>query len=137
MAETPPLLLDTHALLWWLDDHPRLSAPAREAIADGARRVLVSAASLWEIATKHRLGKLGEAEAFLSDPAGVLRAEGFEPLAVTWPHALLAGRLDTPHRDPFDRMLAAQAMLDGLVLVSGDRVLDAMGEGGRSVERLW
>ena len=132
-----PLLLDTHVLLWWLGDPPRLSRPAREAIGDGARRVLVSAASLWEIATKHRLGKLGEAGAFLSDPAAVLRAEGFEPLAVTWPHALLAGRLETPHRDPFDRMLAAQAMLDGLVLASGDGVMDAMADAGRSVERLW
>ena len=136
MAEAP-LLLDTHALLWWLDDHPRLSVPARAAIADGARRVLVSAASLWEIATKHRLGKLGEAEAFLSDPAAVLQAEGFEPLAVTWPHALLAGQLDTPHRDPFDRMLAAQAMLDELVLVSNERVMDTMCEGDCGIERLW
>ena len=67
----------------------------------------------------------------------VLRAEGFEPLAVTWPHALLAGRLETPHRDPFDRMLAAQAMLDGLVLASGDGVMDTMADAGRSVERLW
>jgi PIN domain nuclease of toxin-antitoxin system len=137
VADAAPLLLDTHALLWWLDDDPRLSAPAREAIADGARRVLVSAASLWEIATKNRLGKLGEADAFLADPATVLRGEGFEPLAITWPHALLAGRLDTPHRDPFDRMLAAQSLLDGLVLVSRDPAMDAMGDGGRGVARLW
>ena len=136
MAERP-LLLDTHALLWWLVDDPKLSVPAREAIADGARNVLVSAASLWEIATKHRLGKLGEADAFLSDPVTMLRAEGFEPLAVTWPHALLAGRLETPHRDPFDRMLAAQAMEDDLVLVSNERVMDAMTDDGRSVKRLW
>ena len=136
MADAP-LLLDTHALLWWLDDDSRLSGPARDAIAEGGRRVLVSAASLWEIATKHRLGKLGEADAFLSDPQAVMRAEGFEPLAVTWPHALLAGRLDTPHRDPFDRMLAAQTILDGLVLVSNERVMDGMGDGGRTVTRLW
>ena len=132
-----PLLLDTHALLWWLADDPKLTAPARDAIADGARRVLVSAASLWEIATKHRLGKLGEADALLSDPVAVLRTEGFEPLAVTWPHALLAGRLDTTHRDPFDRMLAAQAMEDGLVLVSNEAVMDAMVDAGRRVARLW
>lgn len=137
MADAEPLLLDTHALLWWLDDDPRLSVPAREAISDGARRVLVSAASLWEIATKHRLGKLGEADAFLADPTAILQGEGFEPLAITWPHALLAGQLDAAHRDPFDRMLAAQSLLDGLVLVSGDRLMEAMSDGERSVARLW
>ena len=131
------LLLDTHALLWWLTDDARLPSPARAAIAEPARRVLVSAASLWEIATKHRLGKLGEADAFLRDAVGVIARESFEPLPVTLPHALLAGTLDTPHRDPFDRMLVAQALLDDLVLVSNEALFDTIAHEGRTARRLW
>lgn len=111
-------LLDTHTLLWWLTDYPKLSEPARDAIADAEHTVLVSAASLWEIATKHRLDKLGEADAFLADPVDIIAGEGFEPLPITLPHVLLSGSLDTSHRDPFDRMLMAQSLLDDLVLVS-------------------
>lgn len=131
------LVLDTHTLLWWLADHPKLSEPAREAIADREHTVLVSAASLWEIATKHRLGKLGEADAFLADPIGIIASEGFEPLAITLPHALLSGSLDTPHRDPFDRMLMAQTLIDDLVLVSNEEPFDRVQNEGRRVERLW
>ena len=136
-ANGRPLLLDTHALLWWLADHPKLSAPAREAIADGERTVLVSASSLWEIATKNRLGKLGEADAFLADPIGIVAAEGFEPLPITLPHALLSGGLDTDHRDPFDRMLMAQSLLDDLVLVSNEETFDRVQHEGRGVQRVW
>ena len=136
-ADARPLLLDTHALLWWLADDPKLSDPAREAIADGGRTVLVSAASLWEIATKNRLGKLGDADAFLADPVGIIASEGFEPLPITLPHALLSGGLDTDHRDPFDRMLMAQSLLDGLVLVSNEELFDRVRDKGRGVERLW
>ena len=136
-AGTRPLLLDTHALLWWLADHPKLSGPARDAIADGERTVLVSAASLWEIATKNRLGKLGEADAFLADPIGIISAEGFEPLPITLPHALLSGGLDADHRDPFDRMLMAQSLTDDLVLVSNEEPFDRVRHEGRGVQRLW
>ena len=136
-ADARPLLLDTHTLLWWLADHPKLSAPARETIADGERTVLVSAASFWEIATKSRLGKLGEADAFLADPIGIIAAEGFEPLPITLPHALLSGGLDTDHRDPFDRMLMAQSLLDDLVLVSNEEPFDRVRHKGRGVKRLW
>ena len=136
-ADARPLLLDTHALLWWLADHPRLSTAARESIADGERTVLVSAASLWEIATKNRLGKLGEADAFLADPIGIVAAEGFEPLPITLPHALLSGGLDTDHRDPFDRMLMAQSLTDDLVLVSNEEPFDRVRHQGRGVKRLW
>ena len=132
-----PLLLDTHTLLWWLTDDPKLSKPARDAIADGERAVLVSAASLWEIATKNRLGKLGEADAFLADPIGISSAEGFEPLPITLPHALLSGGLDTDHRDPFDRMLMAQSLIDDLVLVSNEEPFDRVRHEGRGVKRLW
>ena len=135
--DSPPLLLDTHALLWWLADDRKLSSPAREAMADAERTVLVSAASLWEVATKHRLGKLGEADAFLSDPIGIIAAEGFEPLPITLSHALLSGGLDTEHRDPFDRMLMAQSFLDGLMLVSNEERFDRVTHRGQAVRRLW
>lgn len=132
-----PLLLATHALLWWLADDPKLSRAAREAIADGERTVFVSAASLWEIATENRLGKLGEAGALLADPIGIVAREGFGPLPITLPHALLSGGLDTDHRDPFDRMLMAQSLIDGLVLVSNEEPFDRVRHEGRGVQRLW
>jgi len=116
------LLLDTHALLWWWTDPDRLSMPALEAMLDPANDILVSAASAWEIATKNRLGKLGlhEVESRFEE---LLRADGFTQLPVTSRHALRAGAYDHPHRDPFDRMLAAQAELEELQLVSCDKAL--------------
>ena len=137
LASARPLLHDTHALLWWLTDDPRLTDTARETIADGDRTVFVSAASLWEIATKNRLGKLGDADAFVADPIRIIEAEGFEPLPITLSHALLSGSLDISHRDPFDRMLMAQSLLDGLVLVSNETLFDHVRHGGRNVDRLW
>jgi len=131
------LLLDTHALLWWLTDDPRLSNLAREAIADETRIVLVSAASLWEIATKNRLGKLGVADALLIDPIGIIAREGFESLSISLPHALFAGRLETDHRDPFDRMLIAQSILDGLILISNEELFDQIAHEGVAARRLW
>ena len=88
--------------------------------------VLVSAASLWEIATKNRLGKLGQADALLGDPLSVIAGEGFDLLSISAAHALLAGGLAIAHRDPFDRMLMAQAVLDDLVLVSNEALFDAV-----------
>ena len=126
------LLLDTHALLWWLDGDERLSPAARIAIADPARRVLVSAASAWEIATKHRLGKLPGAEAVARDVGACVLAQGFEPLAVTLADAERAGRLPGPRRDPFDRMLVAQALARDVALVSNETVFDGWG-----ARRLW
>lgn len=131
------LLLDTHALLWWLTDDPKLSDLARKAIADETRPVFVSAASLWEIATKNRLGKLGEANAFLIDPIGIIVREGFEALPISLPHAHLAGTLDTNHRDPFARMLIAQSILDGLILVSNEKLFDQIAHAGVAPRRLW
>ena len=112
------LLLDTHALLWWLVDDPKLSPAAREAIADAANEVLVSAASAWEIATKVRIGKLPGAEELAADVSGHLGAEGFIELAVTVAHAQRAGALPIAHRDPFDRMLIAQAQAEDVALVT-------------------
>lgn len=113
-------LLDTHALLWWWTDDPQLSANARRAIADPLNSVRVSAASAWELATKHRLGKLGEAGVAVGRFDELVSADGFEHLPVSHYHCLKAGGYAVEHRDPFDRMLAAQAELEGLVLVSRD-----------------
>ena len=117
------LLLDTHALLWWWKDDPRLSKRAAAAIADEANSVLVSAASAWEIATKHRIGKLPGAEIALGKFNDLIVADGFSQLAVSYQHALKAGGFDTKYRDPFDRMLAAQSIIEGATLVSDDAAM--------------
>ncbi len=126
------LLLDTHALLWWLDGDERLPPVARAAIADGASQILVSAASAWEITTKHRLGKLPGAADVARDVSGCVAAQGFEELPISLRDAERAGRLPGPHRDPFDRMLIAQALRADLELVSNETMFDAYG-----VRRLW
>ena len=120
------LLLDTHVLLWWLFDDPALSLPARTAIADRANTVYVSGASAWEIATKWRLGRLSEAENAVKQLPQLLGTAGFESLTITVAHALAAGTMATEHRDPFDRMLIAQAAIEGLRLVSKDSVIAAL-----------
>lgn len=116
------LLLDTHALLWWWTDDPKLSNIAREAIADEGNQVLVSAASAWEIATKHRLGKLPHAAQALDRFNELVAADGFEHLSINYLHSLKAGAYSNEHRDPFDRMLAAQADLEKASLVTLDPV---------------
>jgi PIN domain nuclease of toxin-antitoxin system len=126
------LLLDTHTLLWWAAGDTRLSRRARAAIGDAANDVLVSASSAWEIATKHRLGKLDDAGPLLDGLLDYLADQGFLEVGVTVRHALRAGALPGPHRDPFDRMLVAQAQLENLTLVSNEAGLDSYG-----VRRLW
>jgi PIN domain nuclease of toxin-antitoxin system len=126
------LLLDTHALLWWLDGDMRLSDVAQAAIGEPDRPVFVSAASAWEITTKHRLGKLPGAEAVAQDIAGCIAAQGFEAMAITLADAERAGRLPGAHRDPFDRMLIAQALARDIALVSNETIFDDFG-----VRRLW
>jgi PIN domain nuclease of toxin-antitoxin system len=120
-------LLDTHALLWWLFDDPKLSTTARGIIADPAHAIFVSSASAWEIATKHRLGKLDSAAALLQDFPGYVRQAGLAELSITIPHAQRAGSWPQPHRDPFDRMIAAQAMLEGLSVLSRDEAIPQFG----------
>ena len=110
------LLLDTHALLWWLEDSRRMQRTARAAIASPENRVFVSAVTVWEIALKRNLGKL-EAPA---DMPLIIRDEGFIGLPLTLYHGHLAGNLPLIHRDPFDRMLVAQAQAEGLILVTDD-----------------
>ena len=126
------VLLDTHAFLWWLAGSERLSGPAVETIATPETDILVSAASAWEIATKYRLGRLPEAEAVAHDVVGCITSQGFQELAITALDGERAGRLPGPHRDPFDRMLIAQALGLGLSIVSIDKAFDGYG-----LNRIW
>ena len=126
------LLLDTHTLLWWLSENPSLPASARKLIANKNNDVLVSAASAWEIATKVRLGKLPIAIDLAHDFGAYLERERFDILAVSVEHGIRAGLLPGPHKDPFDRMLIAQALAENLAIVSNDVVFDGYG-----VKRAW
>jgi PIN domain nuclease of toxin-antitoxin system len=126
------LLLDTHSLLWWLAGDEALSLSARRAIADEANDIFVSASSAWEIATKHRLGKLPAVAAIAGDLERAATEQGFVGLPISLRHGQVAGALPGPHRDPFDRMLIAQAMIENLVLVSNEQPFDVYG-----IARLW
>lgn len=126
------LLLDTHALYWWLTEHPKLAPEAYAAIASEQTNVYVSAISAYEIAFKNRLGKLEVPETLLDTFPDTLAIHGFREISLSVRHAIVAAGLDFPHRDPFDRMLIAQALEDGLTLVSNERGFDATG-----VARLW
>lgn len=117
------LLLDTHVFLWWLADNRALAVAARELIGSPDNIVYVSAASVWEIAIKKSLAKLRAPD----DVESIVEAEGFEALPISLFHAEQAGALPPVHRDPFDRMLVAQAQAEGLILVSQDRRLAQYG----------
>ena len=121
------LLLDTHALLWWFADDVRLSAVARSMIASADIEIWVSAASAWEISTKARIGKLSGVDRLLAEFDSLLMLAGFKHLTITHRHAILAGGFKAQHRDPFDRMLAAQAMTEQAILLSNDSELTAFG----------
>ena len=125
-------LLDTHALLWWLSDDPALGKAARKFIAETRNTVVISATSAWEIATKVRLGKLPTGADLAADFVGYLEREGFELMAISAEHAIRAGLLAGSHKDPFDRMLIAQAQAEGLLIVSNELVFDEYG-----VRRIW
>lgn len=126
------VLLDTHALLWWLAGDKSLSRRARLVIADEDNEIFVSAASAWEVSTKHRVGKLPGAGPLVVDFAREVRQQGFSELPITLDHGQVAGALPGVHRDPFDRMLVAQAREEKMALVSNDAVFDTFG-----VERIW
>ena len=126
------LLLDTHALLWWLDGDERLSPSARSLIGDENTVVYVSAASAWEIATKVRIGKLPGAVEVAEQFMEVIGQQNFEGLSISLGHARLAGLLPGKHRDPFDRMLIAQAQIESLPLVSIEQLFDNFG-----IRRIW
>ncbi len=126
------LLLDTHAFLWWLAGSAELAPVARRAIGEEADEVFVSAASAWEITTKYRLGKLPSAALAAADVGAQVDDQGFLRLPIRLDQAEQAGRLPGRHRDPFDRVLIAQASSEDLTLVSNEQPFDAYG-----VHRLW
>ncbi|MEN2787724.1 type II toxin-antitoxin system VapC family toxin [Sphingomonas qilianensis] len=126
------LLLDTHALAWWFEDSDRLGDQARAAIEAGANDVLVSAVSVFEMSLKHRSGKWPEMASLLDDLNGYILSERFDVLPLSMAHAQLAGSLPIPHRDPFDRLLIAQAQIEQTTLVSNEALFDQFG-----VRRLW
>ena len=125
-------LLDTHASLSWLAGDRSLSRKAIHHIANEQGDVLVSAASAWKIATKHRLGKLPRAGDVAVEVAGCIDAQSFQPLPATVAHVQRAGAWPDSDRDPFDRMLVAQAILEDCVLVSNESIFDRC-----DVARLW
>ncbi len=126
------VLLDTHALIWWANDHPRLSLRARSAILTFDSEVFVSAASAWELTTKVRLGKLPEAEEFALGFADNVAALGFRQLAITVDHGQRAGFLPGHHKDPFDRILIAQSLAENIRLISNEKLFDDYG-----IQRIW
>ena len=126
------VLLDTHALLWWLSDDAALTRSARRTIADTKNTMIVSAASAWEIATKVRLGKLPTANDLAADFSGHLDRDGFQLLAISAEHGIRAGLLPGPHKDPFDRMLIAQAQAENVPIISNEILFESYG-----VRRIW
>lgn len=117
-------LLDSHVLLWWWFDPARLSAAVHELLINSSSEIRVSAASVWELSLKHHRGKLPELAGAIDDLPGLLQADGFEGLPISQAHGLRAGAYNQPHRDPFDRLLAAQAELERLVLLTADPQLN-------------
>lgn len=122
------LLLDTHAALWWLADDARIGTQAEQQLNDETNRVLLSAAVIWEIAIKRSLGKLQAPP----DLAAILIGAGVQPVPITLAHAAAVESLPWHHRDPFDRILIAQAQIEGAALISHDERLDPYG-----VSRVW
>lgn len=126
------LLLDTHAVIWWFEDDARLSRRARVAIASAKSQVLVSTATAWECTIKFHAGKLPQAAALIAAFRPLLQRAGFDLLDMSLEHILAAGALPRFHGDPFDRVLVAQALAEGMPLVSADKALDPYG-----IRRVW
>jgi PIN domain nuclease of toxin-antitoxin system len=126
------LLLDTHTLIWFLEGNKSLGQEARRAIENQSNDVLVSAVSAMEVTNKFRQGKLNQAELLARDFEQTIAEYGFVPLSITVAHGALAGSLDITHKDPFDRLLVAQARIEQLALVSNEKAFDAFG-----VTRVW
>jgi PIN domain nuclease of toxin-antitoxin system len=127
------VLLDTHTLLWALAEPHRLSPRAERLIRDASTEVVVSAASAWEIATKHRLGRLPHASPIIARYTTHLAMLRAEELPIRSTHALMAGTFNVIHQDPFDRMLAAQAIVEGLHLITDDLAFGVFSE----LETMW
>lgn len=126
------LLLDTHALIWWLAGDQALSRTAQDAIGDEGNSVAVSAVSAMEVATKFRIGKLPQARILVQEFDAILASQGFSELPISIRHAKLAGEMNITHKDPFDRLLIAQSQIEGMVLVSNEALFDSF-----AVQRLW
>jgi len=126
------VLLDTHVVLWWFERAAQVSVRARKLIEDPGVAVFVSAASAWEIAIKYKAGKLEAAASLVSRFADALEQDHFTELPVSARHAIAAGLLETRHKDPFDRVLIAQARLEDLAIVSTDSRFDEY-----DVHRVW
>jgi PIN domain nuclease of toxin-antitoxin system len=125
------LLLDTHALIWWMEEEQNLSSRARLAVQNPENRILISAVVAWELAIKVKTGKFSPAS-LIEKLSWSLEQEAFSEVAITIEHATRAGSLPLHHRDPFDRLLVAQALSLGVPIVSADRILDRY-----DVERIW
>jgi len=125
-------LLDTHALIWWLAGDEHLSRRAQEAIADEVNVIAVSAASAMEVATKFRIGKLPGAALLAQDFEAIVAGQGFVELPISVIHARIAGEMNIAHKDPFDRILIAQAQAKGMTLISNEALFDNF-----AVKRLW
>ena len=126
------VLLDTHAMLWWLVDDPRLSDKTRETIADGRNQLLWSIASAFELAVKVRVGKLELGRSLRSLFAEIVSGQGADLLPLTHEHCVRLSKLELHHRDPFDRMLVAQALEEGVPLLTADPKM-----GLYPIDRLW
>ena len=126
------LLLDTHAYLWWIAGSDRLSAAANDAVTNSGNEVFFSAASAWEIATKHRLGRLPEAQPVIQNILTSIESVGFEELPISVRGGELAGSLPNYHQDPFDCIIIAQALIRNLAIVSNERIFDRYG-----INRIW
>lgn len=126
------VLIDTQALFWAVTGDRRLSKRAHSVLASFDNEVFVSAASVWEVCTKFRLGRLPDAAELFSDFVRVVEQLGFHPLPISIEHAQRAGNLPGSHRDPFDRMLIAQAQAENVALISNERLFDSYG-----VTRIW
>jgi PIN domain nuclease of toxin-antitoxin system len=125
-------LLDTHSLLWWILDDPALTPTARETITGVNNTILVSATSAWELAIKFRAGKLPKAADLVTNFSIEIESEEFQLLPISAEHGIRAGLLPGPHKDPFDRMLIAQAQTENVPIISNEAVFEAYG-----VRRLW
>ncbi|MGO8952933.1 MAG: type II toxin-antitoxin system VapC family toxin [Rhodomicrobium sp.] len=121
------LLLDTHALIWWFEGNQSFSPRVRKLIEERQREIAVSAISAWEIATKVRKGKLAEARELIENFEDFLREQEFIPLPVTMAHAKLGGSLASPHKDPFDRLIAAQAQAEDVPVATCDPAFQTLG----------
>ncbi|HJX94136.1 MAG TPA: type II toxin-antitoxin system VapC family toxin [Candidatus Acidoferrum sp.] len=125
------VLADTHAFVWWIEGREQLSYQVREILENPETTIYISAASAWELAIKARIGKF-KSSALVSGFSAELEKEGFLELPISIKHAVRAGMIKAAHKDPFDRMLAAQAQLEGLPILSNDKIFDKL-----SVRRIW